>query len=330
MDQYKAGLSDVIDHDDPLAYNKVTKIALNGVENRDITRQEESKDSYCKDDVYFLQGENGNLPLDTARVDSYLKGIRQLKLKDYVTYNVTEKELADYGLDAPELTVTVDYTYQEPADKGNGGKKEPEEKSGTYVLKLGRSPADRKKTPVETILKETDGGKQEEKEKAENDITAYVRIGDSQIVYEVKGKEYLNIIKASYDEFRHKKAFTGDLQDVSEIDVVMEDKEYLFTSKLEDGERVWSYQGGEVSFAGFETALNGLTADSFTGEEPEKKREVSLTFHLDNDTFPQVQVELYRYDGAHCLAVVDGESVSLIARGAAVELMEAVNAIVLD
>ena len=41
-------------------------------------------------------------------------------------------------------------------------------------------------------------------------------------------------------------------------------------------------------------------------------------------------MQFYRYDGASCLAVVDGEPVSLVVRSAVVDLMEAVRAIVLN
>lgn len=44
---------------------------------------------------------------------------------------------------------------------------------------------------------------------------------------------------------------------------------------------------------------------------------------------PEVQIKLYRYDGSHCLAVVDGAPVSLVTRTSAVDLIEAVHAIVL-
>jgi len=51
--------------------------------------------------------------------------------------------------------------------------------------------------------------------------------------------------------------------------------------------------------------------------------------HLDNESFEAVTITLYRYDGENCLAAVDGESVALIERSQAVDLIEAVNAIVL-
>lgn len=202
-----------------------------------------------------------------------------------MTYNATEKELADYGLDALELAVTVDYTRQEPKD-GKDGEKE--------------------------------------------DFTAYIKIGDSQIVYEVGKADYLNIMRSSYDDFRHEKVFTGDLGDVTRIDIAMEDQNYVFTAEQKDEECVWRYQDRDVLLTDFKAALDGLSADSLTGEKPAEKKEISLTFYLDNENFPQVQVELHRYDGAYCLAVVGGESTSLIQRSAAVKLMEAVNAIVLS
>lgn len=50
---------------------------------------------------------------------------------------------------------------------------------------------------------------------------------------------------------------------------------------------------------------------------------------MDNENVSEVSIELYRYDGNNCLAVIDGEPVSLVARSGVVDLVEAVNAIVL-
>lgn len=45
--------------------------------------------------------------------------------------------------------------------------------------------------------------------------------------------------------------------------------------------------------------------------------------------YPQTELVFYRYDGDSCLAVVDGSSWALVPREAVVDLIEAVNAIVL-
>ena len=73
-----------------------------------------------------------------------------------------------------------------------------------------------------------------------------------------------------------------------------------------------------------------MEADEFTGEKATQKEEISLTLSLDNENFPEVQIQLYRHDGTHCLAVVDGKSVALVKRTAVVDLIEAVHAIVLN
>ena len=73
-----------------------------------------------------------------------------------------------------------------------------------------------------------------------------------------------------------------------------------------------------------------LSADSFTEEKPTQQEEISLTVYLDNENYPTVKINLYRYDGTNCLAMVDGEPVSLVSRSDVVNLIEAVHAIVLN
>ena len=73
-----------------------------------------------------------------------------------------------------------------------------------------------------------------------------------------------------------------------------------------------------------------LEAESFTEETPTEKEEISITVYLDNENYPEIGIELYRYDGTNCLAMLDGESVALIPRSQVVELIEAVKAIVLN
>lgn len=73
-----------------------------------------------------------------------------------------------------------------------------------------------------------------------------------------------------------------------------------------------------------------INASSFTGENQTQQEEISLTIYLDNENYPTVQIVLYRYDGASCLAVVDGEPVSFVSRSDVVDLIEAVHAIVLN
>lgn len=55
-----------------------------------------------------------------------------------------------------------------------------------------------------------------------------------------------------------------------------------------------------------------------------------MTFYIDNENQPEVTIQLYRYDGSDCLALVDGNSTALIKRTNVVDMMEAVRSIVLN
>ncbi len=85
-----------------------------------------------------------------------------------------------------------------------------------------------------------------------------------------------------------------------------------------------------MDIADFQSALTMLTASEFTDKKAKEKEEISLTVFLNNENYPKIQIGLYRQDGSNCIAVVDGMPVSLVNRSYVVDLVEAVNAIVLN
>ena len=315
LEQFDAVLQDMIDHDETLSYEQVTGIEFTGAENYSIFYQEDSTDTYCADDVYFTNKGGKNLPLDTDRVGTYLESLTTLHLTDYVTYNATEEELQSYGLDTPELTVTVDYTA-----KDEKGKEVPD----TFTLSVSRDPEE---------LAAAEKAKGDGKDDEDEEVTAYVRVGESQIVYKISEYYYNNLMAASYDQLRHQEVMTADFADVDRVDITLEGTSYTLTAEGKDDDRVWKYQEEEVEIADFRDALEDLRAsstDSFTSEKPTGKKEISLTVYLNNENQSQVQIALYRYDGSDCLAVVDGQTFALVSRSDVVDLVEAVNAIVLN
>lgn len=317
MDYFDVTISDMIRHDETPSFDKVTGIQFTGDENYNITYEEESTETYCAEDVYFTKDGEKTLPLDTARVEDYLHNISSLNLTDYVTYNATEEELAEFGLDDPELTVTVDFT----SENENG-----EEVPGTFVLNASRRAED--KTAAKEMVEEDTN--KEENESEEEDITAYVRVGESQIVYQVSSKNFDNLMEASYDSLRHQEVFSVDMADIRQIDITLEGKVYEITSEKEDDEWIYYYQEEEVEMAGLKSSLKNLNATGFTGEQPTQKEEIRLVIYLDNENFPKMEIALYRHNGDDCLAVMDGEPVSFVKRSDVVDLIEAVYGIVLD
>lgn len=312
LDYFDAGLSDMIDHDETPDFDKVTGIRFAGTESYSITYEEDSGNTYCEEDVYFAERAGSLLPLDTSRVDAYLQKISGLSLTDYVTYNATAEELEACGLDTPELTVTVDYTYEDEARN---------EITQTFALQISRDPEEQKAA---------EEASDQEEGTAEEEITAYARVGDSRIVYRITANEYKALMDASYDALRHLEVLSADFSDVTQLDISLEGAAYSITAEGSGDGRTYSYLGEELEIGDLQSALESLKAESFTDERPTQKKEIGLTVHLDNENYPEVRIELYRYDGTNCLAVVDGTPVSLVARADVVDLIEAVNEIVLN
>ncbi len=311
MDQFDVELSDLIDNDEVPAFDQVQSLTVAGTETYEAAYQEENPYTACADDTYFVQKDGAYLALDTDRVEDYLDTLHGLSLTDYVTYNATEEEIQSCGLDDPELTVTVQYTSE-----GEDG----QEESGTFTISVSRDPDEL------AAAAETDETSEEDEEE---EITAYARVGESPILYQISGAQYEALMAASYDDLRHQEVFTGDFEEVTSLEVELEGQTYTITAQGSGDKKTFTYGEEELDIADLQEALEGLTASSFTEESPTEKEEVRLTLTLDNENVQSVEIALYRWDGEQCLAVVDGTPVSLVPRASVVDLIEAINAIVL-
>ena len=313
FESYEVVLKDMIQQDETLGYGQIISLTASGEEDLEVTYQEDNTaDTYCEDDVYFAKIDGENKPLSSTRVDNYLSALRKLDLTEYVTYNATEEEITEYGFDDPELAVTVIYT---PSTE------EEEAEEQTFVLYLAREEAEEEESSAEDAV----GTEKEE----DTDFKAYARVGESGIIYEIDGATYNKLTKVSYDDLRHTDVFSADFAQVTGIQIHLEDTDYEITSEEDKKETKYLYQEEEIDLTDFKTALNALKSEEFTEESPEQKEEIGVTFYLDNEEHPQIDLQFYRYDGEKCLAVINGESVSLIDRSLVVDFIESVNAIVL-
>lgn len=131
---------------------------------------------------------------------------------------------------------------------------------------------------------------------------------------------------------RHQKLFTASFDTVMSIDIELDGEEYTFSYDLpeeEDAEGKWVYQEEEFDIYNLRTALRSLSAVSFTEEQPEGQEEIKITIHLDNAYFPTFVLSIYRYDGTNCIAEVDGVPTAFVSRSQTVNLIEAVNGLIL-
>ena len=163
-------------------------------------------------------------------MEGYLSGIEHLTLDNYVTYQAGTEDLSQYGLDDPELTVTVTYTPEE----------DEEGESQTFTLHISRSPEERAAAENDTASEEDE----------EEEITAYARVGDSEIVYQITGESYEALMAAGYDDLRHKEALTADFTQVTGLDITLEGTVYNLTSEGSGEDKTFRFGGGGSGRAG--------------------------------------------------------------------------------
>lgn len=314
LEAFDALLSDLILHDEDLSYAQVKEIRFEGAENYTIYYEAHSTATYCPEDVYFTRQDEETLPLNTTRVDNWLSVLTTLDPTDYVTYNVTQEELESFGLAEPELTVSVDYVTEEG---------EYEDSVDTFVLSVSRDP--------EELARAEEA---EAKGDEPGEVSYYVRIGESQIVYRLSEYTGNSLTAVSFNELRHRDVLTAPFDDVSRLDVTLEGVDHTFTAGDGKGdERIWTYLEEEMEISPLQDAIESLDAEyatDFVSHSPTGKEEIRMTVWLDNEHHPKVEIGLYREDGENCLAVVDGETFALVPRSDTMELVEAVNAIVLN
>ncbi len=352
LESFEVELVDLMQQDTLDAFTQADTITFEGLEDYGIYYEADSDNSYDPEDVYFVSG--SDKPLDTDNVQTYLTNLRNITLYDYAAYDVTEEELEQYGFNDPVITVTVEYP-----DTDEDG----EEITKSVTLTVAED--------QEELAALEDG-------EEDTDVSKYVRVDESQIIYDLSALDYNYLTAASYDDLRHAEILTVDFDEVTQIDIALDDAVYTIyaeeeTPEDEDAETVvhYYYFGDaepadteepeedeaagadvteeeeaagadvteeeeaaeadvtEVDIIEFSELLSAITAVDFTDEEPTGPEEIGLTVYLDNDRYPEVMMQLYRYDGTYCLAVLDGEPVALVERSAVVDLIEAVYGIVL-
>jgi uncharacterized protein YaaQ len=316
-DSFNIELSDMIDNDEIPDVTNATEIVYTAEESGDVV-YDENLVGDAADDVYYLDGESAQKPLDTDNVTSYLRKLTYLSLSDYVTYKATTDDLVTYGLADPELSLVITY-------------KDEDENEQSFELTLGRD-EDQKKA-VEDAEEDTESTETDSYYSTTTDSSTggYLRVGQSAIVYSLSSTDYEALKAISYDSLRHKEVFTADFTGIEKMVVTLDDEEYTIQASGDTDNRTYTYLDNEIDISSIKSAVTALTAEEFTSEQSSKKQEIALTLYVNTeDAESIINIALYRYNGSDCLAEINGEPVSLVSRSSVVDLMEAIYAIVLD
>lgn len=94
-------------------YDQIQQIAISGGESLQIDYLPDEVYSYTDKYDYYLVDGDSHKAVSTVNVESFLTRLKNLDVTDYVNYQVTEEELAEYGLDEPKRSVKVTYTKED-------------------------------------------------------------------------------------------------------------------------------------------------------------------------------------------------------------------------
>ena len=326
MDYYALDISDLINNDETPSFDAVSAVEIDGDETLTIYYEEESAYAYSEEDVYYTDTDGGTKALDADLVTSYLSTVSALDLTDYVTYSVTDDELTEYGFDDPELTVTVDYTDTVTDDDGN-----ETEESGTFVITVARD-ADQIAAAAAAEEEEDSDTDTDTTDEDEEDIAAYVRIGESSIIYGITSDTYTSLMEVRYENLCHLELVPFAESEITSAEVTLDGETVTFTAAYDEDEETvtWYYGEEEISSTDFSDSLLALSLTDLDEDVSGDEEEISVTVYVSNGNYSSVSFTLYRYDGTCCAAEVDGDAAGLVLRSDAVDLIEAVNSIILD
>lgn len=205
--------------------------------------------------------------------------------------DINLQEPATYGLDVPAATYEIAYTMGDS--------------TGTLTLLVGDS----------------------------NEEGVFVKPGDSNRVYLVEQIVGQVMAQMSTETLYCTDVIRIDQDGLKCIEILLNGKTYLIekttmTGVDDGGSTGWGLGDRQVEITDLLDSLNALaaqdgsdlTADGLT-------EELKLIFHRESDS---LALTFYRYDGTYCLSVLNGEAPQLAPRTDVVDIIEQINAFVLN
>lgn len=178
LDSFSYQLLDLVEKESIPAMNSVTGLVVD-CETGEYTlsrAETEPEEDGGEESYVWLWNGDSDLPLDTELTETLIKTVTSMSWGQCVDYNGADS-LADYGLDAPTLTVTVNYTEtvqvetNETDEEGNAVY-ETRETEASFVLEIGDY----------------------------SDGVCYARIAGSNMVYQIDGSIGDALLSTTYED----------------------------------------------------------------------------------------------------------------------------------
>lgn len=304
-------------HDKLTQPETVTGITISGENGLNVVYDAETLHTYTDFYNYYAVEGGKYRALSTDAIEDFDTSIFGLNLKTYETYTASEEDLSIYGLDNPAFTVTV---------KGRNTVEEAtKDKEAVYE--------DNSQTIYVGYVIDTDTKVEEGEEPAK---LVYVRVADSEIVYKVSNTLYDTLAGATYETLRPATVVYIKKNNILSMSTTLEstkyDINYVITSEegADTEEGAFFINDYEINVNDIVAALNDLNITEQGVSKTSNLLELSLDLHLDNETYGDVSIDMYRYDGDSVYVEMNGEAVGLVKRSSMVALREALMTEVLN
>lgn len=301
---FQYGLYDLIRYETIPAMDTVTELSVNASSQAlHLQYLEDSGLAYSDSYVWFTEN-NGELrAVDTELTQTFLASITGMTWDSCANYNADEAALESYGLAEPAIVAEIHYT--QTAEEGA----EPEEL--TFTVELGTG----------------------------TDSQCYARIKGSNMVYLIDDSIADALLYTTYAELQPDEVLSMDWETVASVTVTLDGESYEFERTLkevtdDDGnttqEAVYLLNEEEADLQSVLDTLTTMESAGYAnGAVPERSAEIQFVFHRNTETFSQVELTFYQYDSANCLTLRDGTATVFVSREDVVDLVEAINALVL-
>lgn len=292
MEPFSQGLYDLLVLESIPQMDTVTGMELKTASGTlNITREENSGKSYSDRYVWFLDGK----ALDTELTDELASALSSLSWKKCSNFNA--KNLSVYGLNDPAAIVNVDYTSDGAA--------------GSFTLEIGNASGD----------------------------DHFAKLPDSNMVYVIDSSVCDAVLNAAYETLLPDDVLALDWSALQSVEIALDDTTFQIVQESPavtdaDGnvtkEASYAMDGSSVDVSSIVNALDAMVSTGYAADIlPERSEEIRFLFRQDHPAFPQVELVFYQYDSEVCLVTLNGESTVFVARSQVVELVEAVNQLVL-
>lgn len=247
---------------------------------------------YTVSNNWFEKLDDGSYKaLDTTQMSSIISGITGMSYASCVNYKPSDEELIQYGLDDEHAKKVVVRYYVTVADETES-ETETESESGTETEEI--------KEPHEVTYwfgAKTDDG------------NYYIRSSESSAVNTVSSETAEKIIAVDEKTLISKNVFAINSGNVTALSVTIGGKTYDIV------------QNGNVTdsdkYEDIYSKIGEISADSVitdAGEIKEVSPEMTLSYTLNSESFPNVKMEFTKYNGSYYQATINGNTELLVVK----------------